>query len=118
MRQGTMKNQQPSVGGGGMFAGNPQEVKTRQMGMMETGLDKVDNTGSEVQNSRKIFVGGLPPTLKQEEFRDYFEKFGEIEDCVVMLDRNTGRPRGNLTLLTGKALDLSHSNWKMQWIMY
>lgn len=45
-------------------------------------------------NTKKIFVGGLPHGLSEEEFQAYFEKYGEIEDCVVMYDRATGKPRG------------------------
>ena len=44
--------------------------------------------------SKKIFVGGLPHDLDEHEFKKYFEKFGKIDDCVVMFDRNTGKPRG------------------------
>ncbi|XP_019417665.1 PREDICTED: heterogeneous nuclear ribonucleoprotein 1-like [Lupinus angustifolius] len=44
--------------------------------------------------TKKIFVGGLPPTLTEEKFREYFEAYGQITDVVVMYDQNTGRPRG------------------------
>ena len=33
---------------------------------------------------RKIFVGGLPHDVKLEVFRGYFEKFGAIEDIVIL----------------------------------
>jgi RNA recognition motif-containing protein len=42
----------------------------------------------------KIFVGGLPADLTLGEFRAFFEKFGPIEDVVVMVDKETSRPRG------------------------
>ena len=45
-------------------------------------------------NSKKIFVGGLPHGLTECEFKLYFSQFGEIEDWVVMYDRNSGKPRG------------------------
>lgn len=45
-------------------------------------------------NAKKIFVGGLPHGLTDQEFRQYFAQYGEIEDCVVMYDRATGKPRG------------------------
>ncbi|KAF3457849.1 hypothetical protein FNV43_RR02509 [Rhamnella rubrinervis] len=44
--------------------------------------------------TKKIFVGGLPPTLTEEGFREYFETYGHVTDVVVMYDQNTGRPRG------------------------
>jgi RNA recognition motif-containing protein len=47
-----------------------------------------------LQKSRKIFVGGLPPNLEECEMRAYFEKFGELEQCVVMKDKPTGKSRG------------------------
>eukprot|EP00358_Blepharisma_japonicum_P004050 CAMPEP_0202945522 /NCGR_PEP_ID=MMETSP1395-20130829/6566_1 /ASSEMBLY_ACC=CAM_ASM_000871 /TAXON_ID=5961 /ORGANISM="Blepharisma japonicum, Strain Stock R1072" /LENGTH=226 /DNA_ID=CAMNT_0049645645 /DNA_START=143 /DNA_END=823 /DNA_ORIENTATION=- len=44
--------------------------------------------------TKKVFVGGLPPDVTQEIFNCFFEQFGQIEDSVVMFDRETGRPRG------------------------
>lgn len=44
--------------------------------------------------SRKVFVGGLLPDVTPAEFFQFFERFGEIEDSVVMKDRYTNKPRG------------------------
>jgi len=44
--------------------------------------------------TKKIFVGGLPPSLTEEYFRQYFENFGPVNDVVIMYDQNTQRPRG------------------------
>ncbi|KAK6914141.1 RNA recognition motif domain [Dillenia turbinata] len=44
--------------------------------------------------TKKIFVGGLPPTLTEEGFRQYFEAYGHVIDVVVMYDQSTQRPRG------------------------
>lgn len=44
--------------------------------------------------TKKIFVGGLPPTLTEDAFRQYFENYGHVTDVVVMYDQNTQRPRG------------------------
>ncbi|KAI3741986.1 hypothetical protein L1987_59665 [Smallanthus sonchifolius] len=44
--------------------------------------------------TKKIFVGGLPSTLTEEQFRQYFENYGEVTDVVIMFDQNTNRPRG------------------------
>ncbi|KAK9146194.1 hypothetical protein Sjap_006097 [Stephania japonica] len=50
-------------------------------------------SGSNVR-TKKIFVGGLPPTLSEEGFRQYFESYGHVTDVVVMYDQSTQRPRG------------------------
>ncbi|XVF28544.1 hypothetical protein REPUB_Repub15cG0038900 [Reevesia pubescens] len=44
--------------------------------------------------TKKIFVGGLPPTLTEDGFRQYFEAYGHVTDVVIMYDQNTQRPRG------------------------
>ncbi|KAM7466510.1 hypothetical protein LguiB_014072 [Lonicera macranthoides] len=44
--------------------------------------------------TKKIFVGGLPPTLSEDGFRQYFEAYGHVTDVVVMYDQQTNRPRG------------------------
>lgn len=44
--------------------------------------------------TKKIFVGGLSASLTEEQFKNYFEKFGRIIDVVVMHDNMTNRPRG------------------------
>lgn len=44
--------------------------------------------------TKKIFVGGLAPTVTENDFRKYFEQFGTITDVVVMYDHSTQRPRG------------------------
>lgn len=42
----------------------------------------------------KVFVGGLPKELMLEEFQEYFEKYGEIEDIAIINDKKTREPRG------------------------
>lgn len=56
---------------------------------------------------KKIFVGGLAPSTREDEFRSYFEQFGPIGDAVVMYDHATQRPRGFgfVTYETEEAVD-------------
>ncbi|KAL0418620.1 UNVERIFIED_CONTAM: Heterogeneous nuclear ribonucleoprotein 1 [Sesamum radiatum] len=63
--------------------------------------------GSENLKTKKIFVGGLPSTLHEDEFREYFQDFGSVTDVVIMYDPNTGRPRGFgfITFTTEDAVD-------------
>jgi hypothetical protein len=52
-------------------------------------------SGSPVaQKTKKIFVGGLAPTVDEKALREYFDKYGEVEDAVVMYDHENKRPRG------------------------
>ncbi|KAF8097650.1 hypothetical protein N665_0284s0017 [Sinapis alba] len=50
--------------------------------------------GDAYNKTKKIFVGGLPPTLTDEEFRQFFEVYGTVADVVIMHDQTTSRPRG------------------------
>lgn len=51
-------------------------------------------SGPESCKTKKIFVGGLPATLTNEEFAKYFQNYGGITDAVIIFDQCTGRPRG------------------------
>lgn len=42
----------------------------------------------------KIFVGGLPYHTTDDTLRKFFERFGEIDEAVVITDRATGKSRG------------------------
>ncbi|OMO50906.1 hypothetical protein CCACVL1_30148 [Corchorus capsularis] len=61
-------------------------------GISGTDIEAADNNNQF--RTSKIFVGGLHPTVTDEVFRKYFERFGTITDVVVMHDSSTNRPRG------------------------
>ena len=42
----------------------------------------------------KLYIGNLPFSASEDDLRDAFEAFGEVEDVAVVMDRETGRPRG------------------------
>ena len=48
----------------------------------------------EPKTQRKIFVGGLNLKTTEDSFREYFSKFGELVDSVVMSDPYTKKSRG------------------------
>ncbi|KAJ7951610.1 Heterogeneous nuclear ribonucleoprotein 1 [Quillaja saponaria] len=47
-----------------------------------------------VMETRKIFVGGIPPSFTDDELKEYFSSYGSILEYQIMLDRTTGRSRG------------------------
>ena len=42
---------------------------------------------------KKIFIGGIRDALDEDILRKYFEKFGHINDCFLMYDKD-GKARG------------------------
>ena len=52
------------------------------------------NTDSDGNELGKLFVGGLSQETHDENLRNYFCRFGDVEDAVVMMDFRTGRSRG------------------------
>jgi len=67
---------------------------------------------SNSEQYRKLFIGGLSYDTTEDSLREYFEKWGNIVDCVVMRDQNTKRSRGFgfVTYDTQEALNESQSN--------
>ncbi|XP_074580964.1 heterogeneous nuclear ribonucleoprotein 1-like [Curcuma longa] len=59
-------------------------------------LNRINNSIYDLLalGARKIFVGGLPSTITENDFKNYFDQFGTITDAVVMYDHNTQPPRG------------------------
>ncbi|CAH0385259.1 unnamed protein product [Bemisia tabaci] len=48
----------------------------------------------EEDESGKLFVGGLSWETQQENLQRYFSRYGEVIDCVVMKNSESGRSRG------------------------
>ncbi len=44
--------------------------------------------------SNKLFVGGIPYAVRDEELADYFSKVGTVNSARVIVDKMTGRSRG------------------------
>ncbi|MFN0011431.1 MAG: RNA recognition motif domain-containing protein [Phycisphaerales bacterium] len=42
----------------------------------------------------KIYVGNLPFRTTEDELRGMFAEHGEVASAAIVLDRDTGRPRG------------------------
>jgi len=44
------------------------------------------NTKGRGDPNKKIFIGGVPRTVADDEYREYFGSFGELDDCILMRD--------------------------------
>ncbi|XP_032362751.1 RNA-binding protein Musashi homolog 2 isoform X2 [Etheostoma spectabile] len=65
----------------------------------------------------KMFIGGLSWQTSPDSLRDYFSKFGEIRECMVMRDPTTKRSRGFgfITFADAASVDkvLAHSHHEL-----
>lgn len=48
----------------------------------------------EQERTSKIFVGGVSQDATEQDFKEYFARFGRVVDATLMIDKDTGRPRG------------------------
>ncbi len=42
----------------------------------------------------KLYVGNLSFDTSESELRDMFAEHGQVTSCALVMDRETGRPRG------------------------
>ncbi|XP_062196086.1 glycine-rich RNA-binding protein 2-like isoform X2 [Phragmites australis] len=78
--------------------------------------------------TKKIFVGGLPSSLTEDDFKNFFVKYGSVVDHQIMRDHETKRSRGfgfivfaseqvvNDLLANGNMIDLADSKVSLQFI--
>lgn len=52
------------------------------------------NYGNEEEQSRKLFIGGISFETTDDSLNEYFAKYGQITDCVVIKDSESGRSKG------------------------
>jgi len=42
----------------------------------------------------KLYVGNFPYSVEESQLREIFAQYGEISDLAMIMDRDTGRPKG------------------------
>lgn len=56
---------------------------------------QVSSNGSQKDTTfTKLFVGGLPYHTTDKSLREHFSVYGDIEEAVVITDRQTNKSRG------------------------
>lgn len=68
--------------------GNYESFKQGDVTQVPHFIDREKNTNT------KIFVGGLSQMVKNHTLKTYFQKYGTIDDAIVLKDKHTKRSRG------------------------
>lgn len=71
-------------------------VKTSNAGpfVVRFGVTGDDISKEEKMIGKKLYVGGLPYSVSDEELEELFAEHGTVESARVIMDKMTGRSRG------------------------
>lgn len=47
-----------------------------------------------MSQQNKLYVGNLPFSVDETQLRGIFSQYGEISELALIMDRDTGRPKG------------------------
>ena len=61
--------------------------------------DILHDDDDDIEEERKVFVGGLPQDVRQDDLQEYFGRFGEMENVKLVKDSKNGRSLGYAFLL-------------------
>ena len=78
----------------GLLAFGGQENTDHETENEFEGQEIADHVENDNEEDRKMFVGGLPQDVSQDDLKDYFGQFGELENVQIVMDPLTGRSRG------------------------
>ncbi|VDM78902.1 unnamed protein product [Strongylus vulgaris] len=95
-----MNNSASTPTGGGGAGGGSGSPSGDSVKHEEARLNADSDDGSQAQDPGKMFIGGLSWQTtagecveKDKGLRDYFGRFGEVNECMVMRDPATKRAR-------------------------
>lgn len=66
-----------------------RELETKRA----TPREESGKPGAEM-TTKKLFVGGVREGMTEEHLKEYFIKYGKIEDCIVMKEKESNKTRG------------------------
>eukprot|EP00768_Dysnectes_brevis_P004093 gnl/Dysnectes_brevis/2910_a3562_661.p1 GENE.gnl/Dysnectes_brevis/2910_a3562_661~~gnl/Dysnectes_brevis/2910_a3562_661.p1 ORF type:complete len:380 (-),score=61.56 gnl/Dysnectes_brevis/2910_a3562_661:656-1774(-) len=70
-----------------------ESIDSRLLDGSSSPSDQPSRTIDTDRSGRKVFVGGLSPTATEDSLVRHFERFGKLEDAVLVLDKATRRSR-------------------------
>jgi RNA-binding protein Musashi len=77
-----------------VLAAGPHILDGKQIDPNGCNRKKLNKTGGKESNRKKLFVGGLPPNVDEQQLRDGFSKYGKVNDVVIVYDQHKQKPRG------------------------
>lgn len=77
-----------------LMKNRPHKIDGRELETKRaTPREEAGKPGAEM-STKKLFVGAIKEGMTEEHLKEYFGKYGKIEDCIVMKDKESGKPRG------------------------
>lgn len=81
----------------------PAAVAAAPLPSVAVAAPVIAHSGQKDTTWTKLFVGGLPYHTTDKSLREHFEVYGEIEEAVVITDRQTSKSRGYGFVSSNKA---------------
>jgi heterogeneous nuclear ribonucleoprotein A1/A3 len=77
-----------------LMKGRPHRLDGRELETKRaTPREDSGRPGAET-TTRKLFIGAIKDGITEETMREYFGKYGKIEECVIMKDKDSNKSRG------------------------